>query len=658
MSATVLRELVAKLGFQVDDAQFKRAAAGVEKIKTSVTQADARVHGMRAGLAGTGTAALAMGNSARVAGASVSGLAGGLGALKAGLLGLGLGALSRHLVGLASDANETDNVLSEVFGAKGSEEVKAWAETMGKEMGRSRYALRANAAALGAMLEPMTGSSVKAQEMSTHLAALAVDLGSFFNASDDDALAALKSGISGEAEPLKKFGIVLQDATLQEYAHAAGIKKKLTAMSVAEKTELRYGFILAHTTKAQGDAARTGDGYANATKRLGDNIKDLGTSIGQKLLPIANKLVTWSDRAVAGFGELARKSYVVESAMAVLAAAAAAYGLTIAAPFVLPAIAILGLIVALDELHTMFAGGKTALGDWLDESFGLGTTDKLVTALNEDLKVMRDLLQNMPDLQGWKELAVGALEDVIDRVVEMTKRITPLFQMFKAFGQAVGLVGEDFGRAKSQGMGAELATADEEREMRRQERWDAIRRDSDAGRAARAERVREARYGPKAFEVVPRADESYGVLRPSDERSGQQVQYDESRELRFGQARIAAPAPPTAAERAANAEAAREAQYGPKAYAAVPDRHTPRANESYGVLNDESYGVLSDSQQRITAPVSPPAAAAPSKTVSVTNGPITINIGAGVSAAEAGRAARQAADAERRRTGEALKRGA
>jgi hypothetical protein len=613
--STVLRELVAKLGFQVDKSQFDQASAGVEKIKTSVTQAESRLRDARGRFMAMGAAVAragsqgrdaggrftAMGKGAKGAADEVKGLAGATGKLQAGLLqlglGLGVGALIKKMITLASDANETENVLGEVFGPEGAGQVKTWAADMSKYLGRSEYSLRANAGALGAMLEPMTGSAKKAQEMSTSMATLAVDLASFFNSSDEEALQALKSGLSGEAEPLKRFGIVLQDATLQEYAHSKGITKKVAAMNVAEKTELRYAFILAHTTKAQGDAHRTADGFANASRALGDHIKDLATHTGQKLLPIANKLVVWFDKATTAFDNLSKHSTIVESALGVLAAGFVALkaesALALAGPII--GFALLALLV--DDLNTLFTGGESAIGKWLDEVGGIGTAttfvqgfDDALAGVQETWASLSDFMADMPDLVDWWEvlslapenfgIAVARWFQKIDEyVVSLMEKVANLGRSFTSFlgfntpQQQESAAGRATGRGLNAGVAGSIS---DETEMRSSEVSEQIRKRREERRAVAAELA--------------------------------QRQYADGRGVGAGVARRGVAVRPSAAPGA------------------------------------------------VSAPVQPAVAASGSKTTTVNNGPINIHIGAGAGSADAARAAKRVADAERRRNAAALAR--
>lgn len=323
--------------------------------------------------------------------ASIGGmLRGGLAQLG---LGVGIGWATKEIIELGSNAEETSNVLGEIFGTEGRTRVQQWSATTAEAIGRSRYTLQEYAGQLGAMLEPMTGSAEKAEEMSTKFSTLAVDLASFFNSTDDEALRALRAGLAGEAEPLKRYGVVLLDATLQEYAHTQGITKKIQKMSVAEKTELRYQYILANTTKAQGDAARTAGGYANTAKNLRDSIRDAATTIGSKILPVVTKFAGALATLAQRFATAISQTKILESALVVglaialgqvvlwlnrVGTAGVIAWLKNIGPVILLAAVIAGVTLVLEDLYQALTGGKSAIGKWLDEWQGLGTTGEFV----------------------------------------------------------------------------------------------------------------------------------------------------------------------------------------------------------------------------------------------------------------------------------------
>jgi hypothetical protein len=333
---TVLRDLVARLGFDVDGTGFTRAETMIGRVRGALT-------GLAA-VAGT----------------------------------VGVGAAVKQVLELASDAQETVNVLQQSFGPEGAAVVQQWAEKVGTEIGRSRYEIEGFTATMGAMLGPMLGSKEAAQDMSTTIAQLAVDLGSFFNTSDNEALVALRAGIAGESEPLRRFGVVLLDATLQEFALAQGIHKRVQSMNVAEKTQLRYQFIMANTATAQGDAARTSDSYANSVKALRGSLRDMGTEIGASILPKVEKVIRFARDGLAGFKEWAQTTTILETSMASVAAVALIAGAVMLAPWAPLLLAFGALVLVLDDINALFQGGTSVIGFWLDSMFGIGTAAALV----------------------------------------------------------------------------------------------------------------------------------------------------------------------------------------------------------------------------------------------------------------------------------------
>ena len=127
--------------------------------------------------------------------------------------------------------------------------------------------------------------------MSVSMVALAADLGSFNNMSVDDSLNALRSGLSGETEPLKRFGVSLNDTILRAKALELGFGKIVGVMDPAIKSQVIYATVLEQTRKAQGDYARTAEGTANTMKTLSARFDDSKVAIGEALMPAFRALL-------------------------------------------------------------------------------------------------------------------------------------------------------------------------------------------------------------------------------------------------------------------------------------------------------------------------------------------------------------------------------
>lgn len=133
--------------------------------------------------------------------------------------------------------------------------------------------------------------SDRAYTMSQNLTQLGYDLSSFFNISYEDAMAKLQSGIAGELEPLRRIGYDLSVARLQQEAYTLGIQKKVSAMTQAEKAELRYYAIMTQVTVAQGDMARTLENPSNQLRILKAQVEQAGRALGNIFIPILNAVL-------------------------------------------------------------------------------------------------------------------------------------------------------------------------------------------------------------------------------------------------------------------------------------------------------------------------------------------------------------------------------
>jgi hypothetical protein len=342
------------------------------------------------------------------------------------------------MIGLASDAEETLNVLNESFKENASA-VQEWAGVYAREVGRSEFELREMAGSIGAVLNPlMERNAAVAADMSTSLAGLAVDLGSFFNTTDADAMQALLSGITGQSEPLRRFGVVLLESTLQQFALSKGITKSTKKMTIAEKTALRYQFILDQTQAAQGDAARTAEGFANASKGVTTAIRDLGTRIGLIMLPAVKRLTNGVVVIVRRFAELVKNSNLVQAFFLLLGAAAVALGIKMAIAFA-PALLVFAkwfliigaIILVVDELITLFKGGETVIGDFIDAIFGAGSAAKMVAFLKQTFFDLRDAIAEA--WEGFKLFISDISNSAQDFFEGFTTGWSEAIQVFQGF---------------------------------------------------------------------------------------------------------------------------------------------------------------------------------------------------------------------------------
>lgn len=187
---------------------------------------------------------------------------------------------------LASDLTEVQNVVDVTFGDS-SGTINNWAKQAATSFGMSELAAKQYTGSLGAMLKSQGITSDSVVQLSTDLVGLAGDMASFYNIDIETAFEKIRSGMSGETEPLKQLGINMSVANMEAYALAEGIEKPWKKMSQQEKTMLRYNYLLEQTADAQGDFARTSDSYANQQRIMELTLQNLSAELGEKLLPVA-----------------------------------------------------------------------------------------------------------------------------------------------------------------------------------------------------------------------------------------------------------------------------------------------------------------------------------------------------------------------------------
>ena len=160
----------------------------------------------------------------------------------------------------------------------------------------------------GIFMTMATGFGVagdRAATMSKNLTQLGYDLSSFYNIDTETAMLKLKSGLAGELEPLRAIGYDLSQAKLEATALELGIDKSVSAMTQAEKAQLRYYAIMTQVTDAQGDMARTLDDPANQMRVFKSEINMAAREIGNMFIPALNAILPYLTATVKVVGALA-----------------------------------------------------------------------------------------------------------------------------------------------------------------------------------------------------------------------------------------------------------------------------------------------------------------------------------------------------------------
>lgn len=232
----------------------------------------------------------------------------------------------REAINLSSALTEVQNVVDVTFKDM-SYKVEELAKTSIEQFGLSELSLKQFASRFQAMgsamkIDPTAISgatkylneqtkgyvdlSNSMSDVSLTLTKLTADMASFYNVEQVDVAQDLESIFTGMTRPLRAYGLDLTEATLKEWALRNGINANIDSMSQAQKTMLRYQYVLANTTNAQGDFLRTQDTWANQTRILKQNFEQLGIVIGRTFINMLKPAVSALNQLMSGIIKFAQ----------------------------------------------------------------------------------------------------------------------------------------------------------------------------------------------------------------------------------------------------------------------------------------------------------------------------------------------------------------
>jgi len=276
----------------------------MRKIADLYVEIGANISGLKKGLDNASSSLDRLGRKMQVAGRRLSL------AVTAPLAAVGAAAIKTGM-----DAIESEN-LFEVSMKGMADAARKWSDELSSSLGLNRFEIRKTVGTFNVMLKSMGLSEKAAFDMAKGLSQLAYDMASFYNLKPEEAFLKLQSGISGEIEPLKRLGILVNENTIKHYALTQGIIKQGETLSEQQKVLARYGVIMEQTSDAQGDLARTLDSPANKMRALRSRITELSAEIGMKLLPAFVEILRQVEKVVKWFSNLseANKSLVIKIA--------------------------------------------------------------------------------------------------------------------------------------------------------------------------------------------------------------------------------------------------------------------------------------------------------------------------------------------------------
>jgi hypothetical protein len=217
-----------------------------------------------------------------------------------------LGRISKELFNLSTTAEETASKFRTVFGSS-SDQVDRFLTGFANMAGLTRTQGREFTATLGGIAKGFGESVEGAAAFSTEVLKLAGDVASFNNVPIEDALRAIQSGLIGEQEPLRRFGVLLSEARVQAFAASEAGGKLTSELSEQQKVMARLAVITKDLTagSALGDLERTQDSTANTTRRLRAEASELVEEFSRGLIPSYQELAAAGRRILDNVRDLA-----------------------------------------------------------------------------------------------------------------------------------------------------------------------------------------------------------------------------------------------------------------------------------------------------------------------------------------------------------------
>ena len=212
--------------------------------------------------------------------------------LKTGIVALGIGKVIKDSITMGMDAIESDSLFETVMGDNAAA-VKSWSNEVSNTLGLNAVAMQKNIGVIYNMTSSMGVAGDNALKMSKGISVLAEDMASFYNLESEEAFNKLKAGITGETEPLKSLGILVDENTVKQVAYSEGIAENGAQLTQQQKVLARYVAILKQTGNAQGDLARTITSPSNQLRQLKSQITQLGLSLSNFFIPIVSAVLPY-----------------------------------------------------------------------------------------------------------------------------------------------------------------------------------------------------------------------------------------------------------------------------------------------------------------------------------------------------------------------------
>lgn len=212
--------------------------------------------------------------------------------LKQGIIALGIGKVIKDSIMTGINAIESDSLFETSLGNM-ADDVRSWSDEIGDALGINATSMRKNVGVIYNMTTSMGLAEDNALKMSKGITLLTEDMASFYNLDSTEAFNKLRAGLTGETEPLKALGILVDENTIKQVAYQQGIASVGSELTQQQKVLARYVAILQQTGNAQGDLARTIDSPANQLRLLKNQVSQLGLAFSNFLIPVLKAVLPY-----------------------------------------------------------------------------------------------------------------------------------------------------------------------------------------------------------------------------------------------------------------------------------------------------------------------------------------------------------------------------
>jgi hypothetical protein len=224
--------------------------------------------------------------------------------------------LVKSIVGLGTAAAETASKFEAVFG-KAATSMNKKVQELRETIPATTAEIQNSLATFAQMAKAFGMGEAAANQFSVSMTRIAGDLASFHNLEPEEVFTKLSAAISGEFEPLKRLGIVINEARLKQEAFNMGMGNGKDALNANQKALAVQAIVLKDMGAALGDAARTADSAANKIKFLKAEMTETGSNIGITIIPaileltkVMGGMLNKTKSVMEGIGAITGKLYV------------------------------------------------------------------------------------------------------------------------------------------------------------------------------------------------------------------------------------------------------------------------------------------------------------------------------------------------------------